>query len=161
VDLGVAMQLTNIVRDVADDARHDRVYLPLDLMAEHGLSASAIGDRSADREALRALTERVLALAERYYESAELGMRFIPFRSRLGVLVASRLYAAIGRRVSRTRHDPLAGRMIVPRWEKTLRIAQGIVASMRSGRPGAERLPAHDVSLHHAIAGWPGADQRA
>lgn len=161
VDLGLAMQLTNIVRDVAEDARRDRVYLPADLLASFGVNAEHLRHSSIDREVLKAITRRMLALADRYYESAEDGMRYIPHRSRAAVLVASRLYAAIGRRVARTGHDPLDGRMVVPRWEKMLRAAAGLGASVHPRALGVGEPRVHDATLHRAIAGWPGTNPLA
>jgi 15-cis-phytoene synthase len=161
VDLGLAMQLTNIVRDVAEDAQRDRVYYPGQMLAEYGANAEQIRRGTIDRAVLRELTLRVLALADRYYRSAEEGMRYIPARCRVGVLVASRLYAAIGRRVRRVGHDPLDGRMIVPRYEKAIWAAAGLGASVTPRALGFGAARTHDAALHRAIAGWPGANPRA
>lgn len=158
VDLGIAMQITNIVRDVAEDARRDRVYLPADLLAQYGVNAEQVRDGTIDRGLLRRVTLDLLALADRYYASAEQGVRLLPAHSRIAVFVASRLYAAIGRRVRRTGHDPLAGRVVVPTWEKAIWIASGLRESLR---PSAGRACGHDAQLHGAIAGWPGANPHA
>lgn len=158
VDLGLAMQLTNIVRDVAEDARRDRVYLPADLLAAHHVSPEDLRNGGVESTVLRAVTHAVLHLAGRYYRSAEHGMRFIPWRTRTSVFVAARLYAAIGRRTVRRGHDPMHGRMIVPRWEKVWWTLGAVGASVAAPWGDAR---AHDPALHHAIAGWPGANPGA
>ncbi|MEP6860964.1 MAG: phytoene/squalene synthase family protein [Deltaproteobacteria bacterium] len=83
--LGIAMQLTNICRDVGEDARRGRVYLPADLVGELGY--------------LRA-RRTLLALAARYYRSADTGMTALPWRAALAVRAARNVYAAIGDRIT-------------------------------------------------------------
>lgn len=147
IDLGLAMQLTNIVRDVREDAERGRVYLPRTRLAAHGITPEQIIDGTASRAALRQVCLELLGLADRYYESAEQGFRFIPLRSRLGVAVAARVYASIGWRIRRTGHHPSDGRMVVPRAEKLGRIGQAVAVSLRSSLvPGYN--PRHDPALH-------------
>lgn len=95
VDLGIAMQLTNICRDVADDARAGRCYLP----------ASIIGNISVDQlihphaplqHSITRCIETLLDQADCYYRSGELGLSYLPFRARGSILVASRVYREIG-----------------------------------------------------------------
>ena len=87
VDLGVGMQLTNICRDVAEDADRQRVYLPATRLAAEGLTQGQllIGARAPSAPVVRDL----LADADHYYQSADNGMRFIPWRARFAILVAS------------------------------------------------------------------------
>lgn len=97
VDLGIAMQLTNVVRDVAEDARRHRCYLPasrIGLVPFAGLAAP--GDEPTRLRIGRAVCD-LLRLADRYYESGEAGLAYLPSaRSRLGILVAARVYREIG-----------------------------------------------------------------
>ncbi|MEO1083451.1 MAG: squalene/phytoene synthase family protein, partial [Acidobacteriota bacterium] len=97
VDLGTAMQLSNIARDVLEDAERGRVYLPANGVA---LSAEAIrvGEPSARRRAYAAAVELV-ERSERLYDRADQGMRYIPLPSRPAILAAARAYRALGRRV--------------------------------------------------------------
>jgi phytoene synthase len=159
VDLGVAMQLTNICRDVAEDARLGRVYLPADRLLAAGVTPTPEGVL-ADGDGVARVVVDVLDLAERYYASADSGMRFIPWRARLAIHVASRVYRAIGLRLRRTlarraAGSPVPGRTVVPGWEKAVWACVGVVAWMRSWRWGG----AHDPSLHVALRGLPGADE--
>ena len=125
IDLGIAMQLTNISRDVLEDAEASRVYLPAERLEEYGVHSEDLVDGCADPESVSVVVSDVLALAERYYESGDAGMRYLPARARWAILVASRLYRGIGRRLRRRRRsNPLLGRVVVPWFAKL-----GLVAS--------------------------------
>jgi len=101
-DLGLAFQLTNISRDVIEDAQGGRVYLPADWLVEAGLAptAEAVAD-PANRAAVHRVTERLLAVAEPYYDSARDGLRGLPFRSAMAIAAARGVYREIGRKVRR------------------------------------------------------------
>jgi phytoene synthase len=98
VDLGIAMQLTNIARDVLDDARVGRVYLPLSWLAEAGVPAQDIAE-PRHRPALAGLVLRLVREAAVYYASGDQGLRYLPFRSACAVAAAREVYAAIGTKV--------------------------------------------------------------
>ena len=109
-DLGVAMQLTNIARDVGEDALAGRLYLPLDWMAEMGLDPEAfLADPKPDPR-VAALTRRLLIEAERLYVRSEAGVAALPVRCRPGILAARRIYAAIGGRVAAADYDSITSR---------------------------------------------------
>ncbi|HYF58736.1 MAG TPA: phytoene/squalene synthase family protein [Burkholderiaceae bacterium] len=97
-DLGVAFQLTNIARDVVDDARAGRAYLPGEWLAAAGVPPDALAD-PAHRAALAAVAARLLDAAEPYYASARIGLRALPPRSAWAVATALSTYRAIGTRV--------------------------------------------------------------
>lgn len=101
-DLGLAFQLTNIARDVVEDAENGRVYLPADWLAEAGLepTAEAVAD-PANRPQVHSVTSRLLKLAEPYYDSARDGLRGLPFRSSMAIAAARGVYREIGRKVRR------------------------------------------------------------
>jgi phytoene synthase len=125
IELGIAMQLTNISRDVLEDAQASRVYLPAERLSAYGVDPHDLIRGEADPQAVRLVVDEVLAMADGYYRSADEGMRFLPARARWAILVASRLYRGIGRRL-RTRYqsNPLLGRVVVP-WSKKLAIVVG------------------------------------
>jgi phytoene synthase len=101
-DLGLAFQLTNISRDVIEDAEGGRVYLPADWLIEAGLEATAEAVASpANRAAAHEVTRRLLAVAEPYYDSARDGLRGLPFRSSMAIAAARGVYREIGRKVRR------------------------------------------------------------
>ncbi|MDR9480694.1 MAG: phytoene/squalene synthase family protein [Spiribacter sp.] len=98
IALGIAMQLTNIARDVLEDAQRARRYLPGDWL--NGLSPAAIAAAQPDeRERVREAIARTVDLAEHYYTQAEPGLALIPARNRHAIRIAARLYRAIGLRV--------------------------------------------------------------
>jgi len=94
-DLGLAFQLTNIARDVIDDARVGRVYVPVEILQRHGI-AGIDADDLAQRPGLHAAALELLDLAERYYASAYSGMAALPARSAWAIAAARRVYRAIG-----------------------------------------------------------------
>lgn len=117
-DLGMAMQITNICRDVAEDARRGRVYLPADRLRGAGIEPEQVLDGSVDRSALAGVIRSLLERADSLYESGDQGARFLPSRARLAVLIASRLYRAIGLELLRQGGDPFRRRAVVPSWSK-------------------------------------------
>ncbi|TFF22792.1 phytoene/squalene synthase family protein [Jiella endophytica] len=117
-DLGIAFQLTNIARDIVEDARNGRVYVPDDWLAEAGLDAADLTDPARRQEVAR-LAARLVDLAEPYYRSAFIGLAALPARSAWAVATAHGVYrqigldlrakgaAAYGTRVSTRRRDKL------------------------------------------------------
>jgi phytoene synthase len=97
-DLGIAFQLTNIARDVIDDAAIGRVYLPGDWLEEEGVPPNPTGVLDqANREGVWRVAMRLLAEADRYYESAGSGVRRLPIRAGFAVAAARGVYRDIGR----------------------------------------------------------------
>lgn len=96
-DLGIGFQLTNICRDVMDDAKGGRLYLPDDLLRANGLASepAALLD-PANTEPVAAVVAQVLAEADRYYASASIGARRLPLRAASAVLAARNIYRHIG-----------------------------------------------------------------
>lgn len=158
VDLGIGMQLTNICRDVLEDTKRDRVYLPATRLRAAGVDPEALVAGRADRAQVAAVVRDLLAEAERYYDSADDAMRHIPLRSRLAILVASRIYRAIGRRLLRHGGDTMAGRTVVPWWEKLYWLGAGLLSALRPRVAGLVPAPPHDATLHRGLAGLPGTN---
>jgi len=128
--LGIAMQLTNICRDVAEDWQRGRLYIPDELLARHGAAGLAGElDRplpASARAPLAGAVAELLALADRYYRSADRGIGALPWRAAIAVRVARDVYAAIGDQIARTGYDVTAGRAVVPRRTKLARVAGAI-----------------------------------
>lgn len=99
-DLGLAFQLANIARDVAEDHAAGRCYLPSDWLDEAGITAETLMD-SRHRSALAAIVRRIGALETRYAASARIGARRLKFRQRWAVLSAAGIYGAILREALR------------------------------------------------------------
>jgi len=109
-DLGVAMQLTNIARDVGEDAREGRLYLPLDRLAEEGVDPAGFLTDPQPTPAIRRLVRRLLWEADRLYFRAEAGVAGLPADCRPGILAARHVYAAIGARIRAQGHDTVTPR---------------------------------------------------
>ncbi|HXV80900.1 MAG TPA: phytoene/squalene synthase family protein [Candidatus Binatia bacterium] len=94
-DLGIAMQLTNIARDITEDAGRGRIYLPLHWLNEASITPEEIA-LPEHREKLAMLTLRLLREADRYYRSGDAGLWYLSFRSACAVAAARHVYAEIG-----------------------------------------------------------------
>lgn len=97
-DLGLAFQLTNIARDIVEDAQNDRLYLPADWLAQAGVPETAVA-APEHRAAIAGLARRLVETAEPYYASARWGLRGLPFRSAWAVAAARGVYREIGVKV--------------------------------------------------------------
>lgn len=113
--LGIAMQLTNIARDVGEDWVRGRLYLPLEWLAATPTPRQPLPDDLA-----RPALERILQSAQRFYASGERGLVYLDARSRLAVRTAARVYAAIGSRVAAQGYRVSAGRAVVSTRRKLL-----------------------------------------
>lgn len=161
VDLGVGMQITNICRDVREDAERGRVYLPAERLERAGvepcrLIEAARGGPDLDpeeRAALRAVVSELLDLADRYYGSASRGMRFIPLRARLAIHVASRVYRAIGHELRRRGCDPWPGRAHTSTQSKVRWSLVGLVDLIVHALSPS---PTHQSELHLELRDLPG-----
>lgn len=99
-DLGLAFQLTNIARDIVEDAQAGRCYLPADWLAAEGLSLQNYA-HPTHRAALARLAARLVAEAEPYYASARAGLAGLPLRSAWAIATARGVYREIGVKVRR------------------------------------------------------------
>jgi 15-cis-phytoene synthase len=100
-DLGLAMQLTNIARDVGEDARAGRLFLPLDWLEEAGIDPERFLADPRPSAALAGVVRRLLDEADELYLRAATGVSSLPADCRLGIAAARHIYAAIGTEVAR------------------------------------------------------------
>ena len=117
-DLGVAMQLSNIARDVGEDARMGRLYLPLQWMREAGLEPQAWLARPVFNDQIAHVVRRVLLAAEGLYRRVDAGVAQLPLACRPGINAARFLYAEIGHEVARRGLDSVSQRAVVARSRK-------------------------------------------
>lgn len=148
VDLGLAMQISNIVRDVHEDALRGRVYLPEARLRAAGITADAVVRGTADPAAVGEVVRGLVALADLYYESAQIGLSALPWRARLAVSVASRTYRAIGLQVLHELPASLTRRTVVSR---ARRVAWALVGAWSAVFPPPARR--HNRHLHTPIRG--------
>ncbi|MBK1681340.1 phytoene/squalene synthase family protein [Rhodocyclus tenuis] len=136
-DLGVAMQLTNIARDVGEDARAGRLYLPLAWLAEAGIDADAwLADPRFD-ERIGSVVARLLREADALYQRACGGVAGLPLSCRPGINAAARIYAEIGREVERNGGDSVSRRAVTPLSRKLRGLAGALAASAQPARHDA------------------------
>ena len=143
-DLGAAMQLTNIARDVGEDAGLGRVYLPLDWMEDAGVGRAAFLAAPEPTEAVREMVRRLLAEARRLYLRSEAGIAALPFAARPGIWAARHIYAGIGGAISRAGHDSVTRRARTGRGEKLARLV------LSAARTGTGALMPRDATLYAA-----------
>ncbi len=128
-DLGVAMQLTNIARDVGEDARRGRVYLPLDWLEEAGIDPERLIAEPAPSSALAGVLRRLLEAADALYVRSEAGIARLPADCRPAIFAARYLYAEIGREVARRGYDSVGGRAVVSTGRKRLLVLRALGAA--------------------------------
>ncbi|MFO7920216.1 MAG: phytoene/squalene synthase family protein [Nioella sp.] len=138
-DLGVAMQLTNIARDIGEDARMGRIYLPLDWLDEAGLSEDALLSATTADPRLRSLTRRLLAEARRLYLRSEAGIKGLPSGARPGIFAARHIYAAIGGAIAKGGYDSVSQRARTTKARKLTLI--GLSAARAGGTLMMPRSP--------------------
>ena len=148
IDLGIAMQLTNIARDVAEDAALGRRYLPGEWLGNLEPAAILHGGADAERNTTEAI-RHTLALAENYYASGLRGLAYLPARPALAIEIAARSYREIGRRLLRRGIAYRAGRAVVATRSK-LRIALRCVLCFPFMRL-LHRRRAHRPQLHTTL----------
>jgi phytoene synthase len=141
-DLGVAMQFTNIARDVGEDARAGRLYLPLAWMAEAGLDPDAFLAAPVHSPALAEVVARLLAEADRLYARAESGIAALPPDCRPAIRAAGLIYAEIGRAVAGNGHDALSRRARVGPARKLALLARAAAPAPAAPGLAAPALPA-------------------
>jgi len=152
IDLGVAMQLSNIARDVGEDARNGRLYLPLDWLAEAGIDPDAFLARPQYSAALGAVVRRLLDTADAHYRQATAGIVHLPPRCRLGIGAAQLLYAEIGREVARRGMDSVSARAVVSGRRKIGVLAAGLPGIALKPRPLPRACMTEGIFLVHAVA---------
>lgn len=148
IDLGIAMQLTNISRDVLEDAKMGRRYIPASWI---NLSAVVIANADvACQQPVADATKRMLNLAENYYQSALPGIQLLPLRSQLSITIALRVYRQIGWVLMRRGLPWWQGRVFVSKSEKMLLSIRSLMDLI------PVKVPAHKKALHQNLQGLAG-----
>lgn len=134
--LGMAMQLTNICRDVAEDAARGRVYLPACVLATHGITPELLTATPAHAwsprvaHAVAAATAEVANVARHHYRLGARGLVMLPWRAAVAVRAAATMYAAIGTVLAARGFDATGPRAVVPRWRKAVATVGALVAML-------------------------------
>lgn len=131
-ETGIAFQLTNILRDVAEDAERKRVYLPLDALAAHNVPIDAVlhrKPRTPPNTNERALLTDIGQRAESYYQSARKLLPLIDRESRPALWVLVKIYHGLLKRIRRADYDVFSRRVRVPAFQKLEILAVGLMAT--------------------------------
>ncbi|MEM1236144.1 MAG: phytoene/squalene synthase family protein [Pseudomonadota bacterium] len=128
-DLGVAMQLTNIARDVGEDARMGRIYLPRDWFAELDMDPDAWLADPLPTPEVRRLTRRLLRDADRLYLRAEAGIGSLPISARPGITAARLVYAGIGSQIRANGFDSISRRAVTTKGQKLGWVGKAVLRS--------------------------------
>ena len=154
IDLGIAMQLTNIARDVLEDAEMGRRYLPAswagDVTPAHITAASHAPDSEVARS-VSAAVGQLLSLADDYYQSGAGGLSYLPLRAHIAIAVAARVYRQIGVQIAATGYGWHQGRQVTSRVTKIKCSLQACGSIWRRFWP---RMP-HRKQLHDGLEGLP------
>ncbi len=129
-ETGIAFQLTNILRDIAEDAARNRVYLPLDELAVQGVPLESLLHRAPSAPPAtneRALLASMAGRAENYYQSAVKLLPLIDRDSRPALWVLVSIYHALLKRIERAGYDVFTRRASVPTWQKMSILAWGLL----------------------------------
>ncbi len=100
IDLGIAMQLTNIARDVYEDAKMNRLYLPKEWLGQ--VSISDLVDNKLDdqkKKLVELSIKNLIELSDKFYANGFSGMKYIPLRTRLAIFFAAKIYKGIGEKI--------------------------------------------------------------
>ena len=151
--LGIAMQLTNVSRDVEEDLADGRVYLPRELVGE---LTTVPAPGTAERERVASAVRSLLDEADRYYRSADDGLAALDARAALGIRVARRVYSAIGDVLRARGADPFLGRAFVPTWKKLWLVGRSLLSSLaelprRLGQRRTFTLPNRVIGFPHDV----------
>ena len=150
VDLGIAMQLTNICRDVQCDAAAGRRYLPASMVGEL-LPTALVSPAAHIQPQLQDCLRQLLDMADHYYRSAELGLSYLPAGARTGILTAARIYREIGVCLARRDFQYWQGRVVVSPMRKVV-VTSNVLAGAPLRRSFWGPTYAHDAALHRAFS---------
>ncbi len=122
IDLGIGMQLTNIARDVYEDSKMKRIYLPANWIPDislHNLNNSDEPSIEKDQKISYAI-HKVIYLSEKFYQNGFAGLKYIPFSARLGIFIAANIYRGIGIKIQSKKKKYIRERVYLNTFEKFL-----------------------------------------
>jgi phytoene synthase len=139
------MQLSNIARDVGEDARAGRLYLPQDWLRAAGIDPDAWLAHPSFDPALAGVVQRLLYRADQLYRRADAGIAALPRACRPGIGVARHFYAEIGQQVARQGYNSVGRRAVVPPARKLQLLGRSLSAAARQPLPDGP-LPTLDAA---------------
>lgn len=152
-DLGVAMQLSNIARDVGEDARRGRLYLPETWLAEAGVDRARFLADPTPEPGIRDVVARLVADADVIYSRADAGIAHLPADCRTAIRAARLVYSAIGDVVRRADFDSVTRRAVVPKHQKLWLVMRAFGARLWRPRPLEQAGSAEAAPLLASLGG--------
>ena len=152
IDLGIAMQFTNIARDVLEDAEMGRRYIPAQWVNDLSAARIAHGAKSGDKAVIQAMQQAIdqlLVLADRYYESGLAGLAYLPRRASLAIGIAAHSYRQIGVQLRNNRLNWHHGRTITSTATKAMTSRHALPYLWQRQYPKH-----HNSALHKALEGY-------
>ena len=131
-DLGVAMQLTNIVRDIGEDARSNRIYIPTDWLKEKNIDLKDFLRSPKPSKELASIAKRLLEEASRLYKRSESGLFGLPTSCQPGIYAARYIYEGIGAHIESVQYDSINQRAITSKSEKITLLAFSFLKTLSS-----------------------------
>jgi len=128
-ELGVAMQLTNIARDVGEDARNGRLYLPRDWLIAEGIDPDEWLKNPRLTTGIQNVVKKLLLEADRLYVQSSVGVADLATDCRAAIFAARLIYAEIGEYIKKNNHDSVNHRGVVPYRRKIWLLCQAKVQS--------------------------------
>ena len=150
LDLGIAMQLTNIARDVYEDACMGRRYLPADWVNDisaYEILEAAKDPNSKNTKLIKLAILKLLDLAELYYQSGKKGLVFLPWKAHLAIGIASYVYRQIGLQLKANQVNWENGRTITSKFAKM----QSSCAALTLLFSRLRNLPEHNINMHQHL----------
>ena len=152
IDFGIAMQLTNICRDIKEDAQIGRIYLP-----KNETASLAIGNfrspSNTDLMIINSSRDKLIKLADRYYQSGIYGINQLPKKIKRSFMVASNIYQGIGHKIIQKRCSFNEQRVYLSIFEKL-----NLTIKTFLKRPKFINRPLHEKKLHALLQDLPDID---
>ena len=148
-ELGVAMQLTNIARDIGDDARMGRLYIPRAWFREIGMDADAWLAEPVFDARIAGFTQRLLLRADALYRRGEFGLAELPWDCRPAIQAARLVYAEIGKQLDREGLNSVNHRTVVSTARKLALIARATAVAVKA--PALPAVPLSPVQAIHYL----------
>jgi phytoene synthase len=149
IDLGIAMQLVNIVRDIQEDALRGRVYIPENLIG--AVSASDVLTKPDLITKVEQEKLRILNIADKYFNSANYAIKFLPKEVSMAFGLASNLYQGIGKKIIKKEQPFTNGRVYLNGAEKLFHTLKFLLKSKNN----KNYQPIHNNMLHLPIKNSP------
>jgi phytoene synthase len=152
IDLGIAMQLTNIARDIYEDAENNRIYIPISLIGEKK-PKDLLVTNTDENLLINKARDQLINKAELYYESGFRGVSYLPNQSQRAVRVAATLYQCIGRKIQKKKVSYDSHRVYLNAFEKLYRT----IFILKNNKMSKKQPSYHNHLLHYSIKTMPGA----